>query len=102
MVGILPTFGNHGLRSEVYDMRGLEIFDLVDDFVGMIVQIQLAKLKEVPGTPLIRKETGLVFWRTTDAENLVSLLQCLFDQTSTEKELLPMTTIRLLIFSFCL
>ena len=37
MVGVLPTFGNHGLSSEVYDVRGLEVFDLVDNFVGMVV-----------------------------------------------------------------
>ena len=48
VVGVLPTFSNHGLSREVYDVRGLEVFDLVDDFVGMVVQVQLAKLKAVP------------------------------------------------------
>ena len=85
MVGILPTFGNHSLSREVYDMRGLEVFDLVDNFVGMVVQVQLAKLKAVLGTPLVGKQASLVFRRTTDAENLVSLLVRLPDKACPRK-----------------
>jgi hypothetical protein len=85
MVGGLPTFGNHGLSREVYDVRGLEVFDLVDNFVGMVVQIQLAKLKAVLGTPLVGKEASLVFRRTTDAKNFVSLFERLPDEACPRK-----------------
>jgi hypothetical protein len=87
VVGVLPTFGNHSLSREVYDMRGLEVFDLVYNFVGMVVQVQLAKLKAVLGTPLVGKEASLVFRRTTDAENFVSLFERLPDEACPRKRI---------------
>jgi len=61
VVGILPTFSYHRLSSEVYDVSGFKVFDLINNFVGIIVQVQLAKLKAVLSTPLVGQETGLVF-----------------------------------------
>jgi hypothetical protein len=66
-------------------MRGFAVFDLVDNFFGMVVQVKLAKLKMFMVSPFERKKACFIFWRTTDSENLASLFKCLFDETSTRK-----------------
>ena len=45
LVGMQPAFGDHALRSEIYDVVRLEVADGGGELVRMIVQVELKELE---------------------------------------------------------